>query len=96
MVGVNYGVLPQISSGFSIGEVQKADELLTKICSSGCWVFASPVLINNEPDIKLVLMSDFQESDALRLSLLNFGWKDWKNFSNNGTKTVIGVIRDDY
>jgi len=96
LVGVTYGALPQILSGFTIKEVKESIELNKKLMFGG-WSSASAELINNEPEIKLVLMTEMSyasNQDNLRKNLLLLGWKDWNIFSPIGANVVIGVIRD--
>ena len=96
LVGVTYGALPQILSGFTIKEVKESIELNKKLMFGG-WFSVSAELINNEPEIKLVLMTEMSyasNQDNLRKNLLLLGWKDWNIFSPIGDNVVIGVIRD--
>ena len=96
LVGVTYGALPQILSGFTIKEVKQSIELNKKLMFGG-WLSASAELINNEPEVKLVLMTEMSfasNQDNLRKNLLLLGWKDWNIFSPIGDNVVIGVIRD--
>ena len=107
IVGVTYSVLPQILYGYSIKEVEKSYELVKKHLHGEDWTSADPELVNNEPEVKLVLISDAgvlggiggvpeeESADSLRNSLLLMGWSDWKQFSSSGNNVIFGIIRPD-
>jgi hypothetical protein len=96
IVGVTYGVLPQILSGFTIEEAKKSLELFKKPIRGSDWTSINPDLVNKEPDIKLVLLTDGGNVESIRRDLLHFGWSDWKQFHSENSKGVVyGVIRSD-
>jgi len=107
IVGVTYGMLPQILYGYSIKEVEKSYELYKKHLHGEDWTSADPELVNNEPEVKLVLISDAgvlggiggipeeESGDSLRNSLLLMGWSDWKQFPARGNNVIFGIIRPD-
>ena len=96
--------MPQIFYGYSIKEVEKSYELVKKYLPFCCSTLPDPELINNEPEVKLVLISDAGvlgelseegSGDSLRRSLLLMGWSDWKQFSTNDNNVIFGIIRPD-
>ncbi len=95
MVGVTYGVLPEILSGYTIDEVEKSVEILEKPIRDLDWTSVSPKLVNKQPDIKLVLISDGENGEPVRSGLLLLGWSDWKQFHAERNNVVFGVIRGD-
>ncbi len=95
MVGVTYGVLPEILSGFTIEEVGKSVEILKKPIRDLDWTSVNPKLVNKQQDIKLVLISDGGNAKAVRSGLLLLGWSDWKKFHAESNNVVFGVIRGD-
>jgi len=104
LVGTTYGIFPQILYGYSIKEVEKSYELYKKHLHFCCSTLPDPELINNDPEVKLVLISnaeflggipDAGNGDSLRSSLLLMGWLDWKQFSSSGNNVIFGIIRPD-
>ena len=92
-------MMPQILSGYSVNEVMSSMQLCKDgiVCGSSR---ASSQLINNQTDIKLVLISDvlknsgdYHSHSELRSELLELGWSDWRKFSFQEKYEVYGIIR---
>jgi hypothetical protein len=99
-VGVTYGMMPQILSGYNIEEVMASLQLCKEGIICGDPKSASSHLINQQTDIQLVLISDVLKYSrelnthaALRNELLEMGWADWMEFSYQDNNVVYGVIR---
>ena len=93
LVGITYGVMPQILSGYTVSEVEESNEILKSlITEGGDWTSVSAQLLTDQHKIKLVLISD-GNNKMLREDLLRRGWSDWKQFSTKDNKVVYGVIR---
>ena len=94
IVGVTYGVLPQILSGFTVEEAKKSLELFKKPIRGSDWTSVDPDLVNKEPDIKLVLLTDGGNVESIKRDLLDLGWSEWRQFHSINSKGVVyGLIR---
>jgi hypothetical protein len=94
LVGVTYGMMPQILSGYTIDEVEKSDQILKKHTLDQNLKLYSAEAINNQLDINLVLISDGKNIESLRDNLLLLGWSDWKQFASESNNVIYGLIRD--
>jgi hypothetical protein len=94
--GTTYGMYPQILSGYSISEVLESFELCKGGIGCGLSLLNSTTahsqLINNNPGIKLVLISDGHSE--LRYELLQLGWADWNQFYSKNKNIVYGMVRN--
>lgn len=93
VAGVTNGVMPQILASYSVKEVKNAIRILDKNLTNSDWTSFNADLINSSSEIKLVLISDGNNS-SLRSDLKKLGWLDWKNFRAKGTNNIIyGLVR---
>jgi len=92
VVGVTYGVMPQILSGYSIAEVVASKQNYDQFYAykrSGESVLKALAAI---PNIELVLLMD---SGSLqdRAELVNAGWVAWKEYATPGGGTIFALKR---
>ena len=92
VIGITYGSLNEIISGYSYDEMQTVDTNATY-----CSMFGPLNLskINDNPNIKILLFSDKSDKKNEIQALLDGGdWLPWQSFYNEtfGT-TIVGLIR---
>ena len=95
IIGITYGILPEIMNGFTIEETISTKNLfdhqmeirnLRKMSFTKIDVEA----INSSPEIEIVLISDIgQSQEGIIKGLQTLGWKSWKNFKDNRSGTII-------
>jgi len=91
--GSTSGVIPQIISGYTLGEVKKSNALLKlPIQSINDWTSVDPILVNNRPEIDLVLITDSGDKSLVD-KFTKLGWKNWYHFPIQGGGDVVGVVR---
>lgn len=95
IVGSTYGVFTEILNGFTVSEVIQSRDIFKKVSKAAGVVDFS--LLNDDPKIRIVLISDI--SDSRRSDLISYlkahGWKEWVNFKNSKSGAVIyGLIRE--
>ena len=94
--GNTSGVIPQIISGYSLGEVLKANFLLSlPVKSLIDFTSVDPVLVNDQTEIDLVLITDSGDKSLLD-NFTKLGWGLWKHFPIDGGGDVVGVVRGGY
>ncbi len=74
VAGVTYGVFPQIQYRWSIEETEKEKAIYDFVEKGGNRARG----IDKDKRIRLVMISDLAEGDALRRELEGLGWKVWK------------------
>lgn len=95
--GVTYGIFPQIMRGFTVEQVEAAQEIYDEI-NQGFDIINYPVL-KEDRRIRMVLIGDIKDfrwtsGAQLMLFLETTGWKRWKNFHDNVSHTTIeGYVR---
>jgi hypothetical protein len=92
-LGVTYGILPYILAGYSISEVLNSKNILKEHFNSNNWLHYDANRINNDLNIKLLLLSDIPDSEEIANTLLENGWKKWRKFDGKGKSKIIGLIR---
>jgi hypothetical protein len=93
IAGVTNGVMPQILAGYSVKEIKDTIKILDNNLTNSDWTSFNADLINSASEIKLVLISDGNNS-SLKSDLQKLGWMDWKNFRAKGTDNIIyGLVR---
>jgi hypothetical protein len=94
IAGVTNGVMPQILAGYSVKEIKDTIKILDNNLTNSDWTSFNADLINSASEIKLVLISDGNNS-SLKSDLQKLGWMDWKNFRAKGTDNIIyGLVRN--
>jgi hypothetical protein len=94
--GHTSGVIPQIISGYTLSEVKESHALWKlPIQSINDWTSVDPILVNNQPEIELVLITDSGDKSLLD-KFTKLGWKNWKHFPLEGGGDVVGVVRGGY
>jgi len=89
IAGVTYGVFSEILNDFTISEVKSEKQIYEEV-----QIDFSAENIDKNSKIRLVLISDFDDSGKLKNDLENSGWQKWKEFKNNEYRsTIFGLIR---
>lgn len=95
MVGSTYGVFTEILNGFTVSEVMRSRGKFKRLIKALGVVDLN--LLNNDPDIKIILISDAFESQKIDLMtyLKTHGWREWLDFRHpkSGT-TIYGFKRE--
>ena len=93
ILGNTYGVMPEIIAGFSVSEVLRLkaiDHDFAVQKQSGKNVIS---LINENPNIQLVLIMDQENEDVLLRNLLMNGWRLFQRYAKNGAGVVYALVR---
>ena len=87
--GVYYGILPSIINGMKVSEYRKHKEINTiqnslNVEFGVSWMSANANNINNDEEIKFVLLADLKNPEKLSNELINLGWvKIYENNNQN-------------
>ena len=93
LIGMTYGILPQIISDYTVGEVKKASNDYKWLLTDSDWYTVNPDSINKKYDIKLVLLQDSDE--ITKSKFIQLGWIKWAEFSNKYNNIIYGLIRSE-
>jgi hypothetical protein len=94
--GNTSGIMPQIISGYTLNEVIKSRNLIKlPIQSINDWTSVDPILVNNQSEIKLILITD-SDDKYLADKLRQLGWTNWKKFFIDDGRDVVGIVRGGY
>lgn len=94
--GLNYGILPEIISGYSFSEVKKIIETRSRInalnnLNNIPWTNADATLINKIDQIKILIIGNVYNKKYLIEDLDSKGWEKIKTFENTkyGSSVVV-------
>ena len=96
--GVYYGIFPSIINKLKIEDYMDHKEINKRqnnlnLKNNINWISADARLINNDNDIKFVLLADLDEKDKIKKNLILSNWKIIFEEKNSFFKTKVFVLK---